>query len=227
METWEEKEVDAEGRTMDNWTDDDGDKWISCDPLTVGDYGGAGVVGEANARALEAEYPNSHTERGDYNHRQFWLPDTADTRKIVEGLERNYPVYDEDMLSHVEEEWEREAWEDWLRSDLLATLPDALQELVEDMDDITLWEWYQTAMEAANEYPVFEYSGACVRVERIAGQFYDQALTHFWDDVEAVLPPTMFDLANDWAPASDWLEDAGRADLATFLRWVNEPVAAE
>lgn len=68
-------------------------------------------------------------------------------------------------------EWEAEAWESWLKSDLLHSLPEALEELADSLPDDALWEAYREAMEETNTYPECEYSGVSVDVERIADAF--------------------------------------------------------
>jgi hypothetical protein len=69
-----------------------------------------------------------------------------------------------------------------LRSDLIRALPDeldedepegslTLREWADEQEDGVLWEAYRSAMEATNTYPVPEYEGVHVDVDRIAGLF--------------------------------------------------------
>lgn len=111
----------------------------------------------------------------------YLLEGTEETDEILEALE-NYPYLNDDTVTEVEMEWEKEAWEQYLRSDLTATLPDeheaeygglSMREWVEDMqtDNSIPWRAYQEAMGECNEYPVPECSGVYVNVDRIAKAF--------------------------------------------------------
>src|SRR5215211_9312434 len=103
----------------------DKDWYISCDALTVGDYGGYGTVGEANIRSLEREQTDNdypvHIEHGAYASKQLWLFDTPENREIIKRLEDDYPLVDEEEHSRVEMEWEMEAWDDYGLADLKNT----------------------------------------------------------------------------------------------------------
>src|SRR5215203_1640249 len=96
----------------------DGDWYVSCDALTVGDYGGYGTVGEANIRSLEKEQEDTLIRYGHYYSKQLWLADTPDNREIIRRLEDDYPLYDEEEHSRVEMEWEEEAWDNYGLADL-------------------------------------------------------------------------------------------------------------
>ncbi len=141
--------------------------YVSCDYFCVGDYGGAGSVGESNIRSLQDD-EGAFVEWGGHGSKTLWLPDTPENRSLIERLERNYPVIDEGLMSEVESEWETEAWESWLRNDLLhevgKTHP-ALSEWASTLDD--LFEIYRRAMDDTNTYPTVEYSGVHVDVDRI------------------------------------------------------------
>lgn len=152
---------------VETWTDEDGIAWVSCGSLTVGDYGGAGSVGEANIRCLK-EREDCRIKFGAYYSRQAWLLDTEENRELVEGLVRDYPLIDEEEMSRVEMEWEEEAWTIWLQDDLNATLPDELGEVIGDeIDSGEQWDLYRRAMDMTNTYPAPEYSNVHVDVDRI------------------------------------------------------------
>jgi len=78
-------------------------------------------------------------------------------------------------------EWEQEAWECWLRDDLLRTLDDELRERAEHMDESVLRDAYATAMESTNTYPTAEYNGLHIDVDRIASAFADAVRRHRCD----------------------------------------------
>ena len=117
-----------------------------------------------------------------YGGQQAWVrEDVEDLAECIACLE-GYPLLDDEEHSAVETEWEEEAWESWLRDDLLRTLDDETREVVEDAlssDDIALGvaaedalhNAYIAAMQSENEYPVSEHSGVYVDVSRIADAF--------------------------------------------------------
>lgn len=45
--------------------------------------------------------------------------------KLIEATKKleNYPCYDDMLVSELKMEWENEAWNNWLKSDLIETLP--------------------------------------------------------------------------------------------------------
>lgn len=208
--------------TIERMTDDDGQEWVSCDALCVGDYGGAGSVGEANIRALERDYPDAWVRHGDYYSRQLWLPLSEETEAIVQGLDKDYPLYDEEEQSRVEDEWEQEAWPSWLRSDLLRTLPNALRDWADELPDSDLFDAYRAAMECENEYPIPEYNGVAVRIDRIKGAFLERLTA----DALAEAVETCPELAD--APRgilADCLADKGHDALAEAIREMAEGAA--
>jgi hypothetical protein len=117
---------------------------------------------------------------GDYGSRQVWVrKDVAEQddygsryRSLLDALD-NYPLLDEEEDSHVEMEWEMEAWSDWLKGDLLRTIQDdeALDEYASMLTDSELFECYRHAMEETNTYSTPEYSGVHVDLDRIAPAF--------------------------------------------------------
>ena len=102
-----------------------------------------------------------------YNGRQVWVQKGIwELTELVDGLE-DYPLIDDDMHSSVEMEREDEAWESWVRADL-----ERLTGLdLDDYKDADVWSAYREAMEATNTYPVDEYDGVYIDVERIADEF--------------------------------------------------------
>lgn len=161
---------------MERYTNEDGTEFISCSWLSVGDYGGTGSAGEANIRALVRDKDKTAedymTITGPYHSKQLWLLDTEENREIIKKLEEQYPLYDEEMYSLVETEWEEESWKGYVRNDLLRGLPDELGEVItDDLDDDALWSIYRNAMDKANTYPAMEYSGCSIDVKRIQETF--------------------------------------------------------
>lgn len=159
--------------------------FISCDALVVGDYGGFGVYGEANIRALENE-EGAQIEHGSHGYKQLWLPDTEDNQRIITNLEDRYPLVDESILSELEIEWEQEAWDSYGRHDLrraIQAVPfvsadgvtsEHVADWFDDLPDDEARNVYASAMERA-DYPeiIYEYSGACLPLKEIAADAID------------------------------------------------------
>jgi hypothetical protein len=114
---------------------------------------------------------------GAYSSTQVWLRDTPETRELLASLE-DYPAIADDAISEVEIEWESEAWDRWLRSDLIRALrkfpawdlelnETTIGDLADDIGSSDFFELYREAMEATNTYPEPEYSGVYVDVKRI------------------------------------------------------------
>ena len=112
---------------------------------------------------------------GDYSSETVYLrSDLPETEDLMKSLE-DYPVLDEQAMSEVEMEWEQEAWDNWLKSDLVHTLPDDIRDTIDGLDDAQaddiLSAAYSEAMEQTNSYPVAEYSGIYVDIDRIKEAF--------------------------------------------------------
>lgn len=110
---------------------------------------------------------------GGYSGQQAWLLDTPEARETIAAM-ANYPCIDDEEVSAVEIEWESDAWECWLRSDLLRELgkvDEDVRDLACDWDDSELFECYRTAMESTNTYPTPEYNGIHIDVDRIKDAF--------------------------------------------------------
>lgn len=97
----------------------------------------------------------------------------------------NYPCYDDMLVSELEMEWENEAWNNWLKSDLIETLPKKLFKLVsstvkdEQKEDNIYWQAYRQAMEDNNEYPIPQSDHVYINVERISSAFCEAIKKHF------------------------------------------------
>ena len=119
----------------------------------------------------------------DYSGCQAFILDTPDNREIIAALD-DYPAINDETISEVEMTWESEAWDSWLRADLLCTLPDdygtdenpdqsSLRDRANEIGDSDLFELYRQAMNETNTYPTPEYSGVHVDVDRIKDAFRD------------------------------------------------------
>lgn len=128
--------------------------------------------------------PDLLIAEGGWGSVQAWLRADAEGADEIMAAMADYPVLDDQMLSEVEMEWEKEAWDAWLKSELLKTLrydyfdeadedeDKSLEERAEEqMTDAKLFEAYRAAMDECNVYPTPELDGVHVPVERIAGAF--------------------------------------------------------
>ena len=219
---------------MDTYTcPDTGDQYISCDLLTVGDYGGAGSVGEANIRTCEEQYPDCWVRYGTYGFRQAWLLDTEDNRDLIRDLERDYHVLDDCILSRVENEWEHEAFDNHVKKDLLDCLPDHLRDLADTWGDEDLYRLYHDAQAETQIFPSWEYSGCYIPVNKLADSFVDQCHQDAWKQLKAIdregirlLPRNPEDLEPDTLlVAADWFMEHGHDTLAAYLRGQAESFA--
>jgi len=127
-------------------------------------------LGADTLEEIRAERPWMISAGGSYGGEQVWIrkPLAIRCRDWLESVQE-YSALSDDEVSRVEMEWEEEAWESWIRSDLIRTLPDdGSQEEAEMMPWETLFEAYRQAMEETNTYAEPEYSGVAVDVDRIA-----------------------------------------------------------
>lgn len=207
---------------------DDGVRWVTCDALSHGDYGGYGSHGVANVRDLpaHAEHPDwwpddadhTDTDRGGYGGVTAWCLDTHANRELLRGLVDDYPALDDVTVSAVESEWEDEALRDYGLTDIGRELGrhyggawrDAWDDLpsgwADDAPDgrtdatPTQLDVYALARELTNTYPTPEYSGVCLHVDRLA------------PEVARCLLPTMLATPEGRAELDDWLaRDVGDA----------------
>lgn len=149
---------------------DDGPQ-VSHSCCDVGDYYGSGSIGAANIAWLEEHYPDDCvTYCGSHGYRQVWLPDTEAFRELLSGLD-HYPLFDDESHSEIEAQWELEAWDGWLRSDLLRSLDELTRSMASAMEDGELFQCYLYATDSTNTYPVCEESGVHVDVKRIQDAF--------------------------------------------------------
>jgi hypothetical protein len=187
-------------------TSANGIDFISCDLLTFGDYGGAGSVGLANINYLRDKF-KPHIEEGGfkvededvadstelfiangvYHSQQAWLRDTEENRELLSSLKK-YPAFDDQYISDVESEWEEEAWESWVKRELLDFAEDEIVDDPETGEEITLGELlervgdkeeqdkilyyaYKDAMNETDTYPEPEYSDVSIDTAKIKDSF--------------------------------------------------------
>lgn len=184
--------------------------FITNSALSVGDYGGAGSVGQANIQTLHSiineeqlilehvtyrewdnaggYYGSDSTDKriteahavelyGGHGSKTIWVREDCEALAECVNALSDYPLIDEEEHSRVEMEWEQEAWDNYVREDLYATLREDsdAERRADTFDDDTLFACYRAAMDATNTYPEAEYEGVHIDIERISDA-YEQAL---------------------------------------------------
>lgn len=84
----------------------------------------------------------------------------------------DYASLDDEGVSAIETEWENEAWESWIESDLNRKCwPDEDLPGYDEMSMDDKFSAYRFAMEIENEYPIAELSGVHVDIDCIADAY--------------------------------------------------------
>lgn len=183
---------------MDETVMIDGIAFVSPSACAFGDYGGAGSVGLANIQTLVKEagdkavngYMSSYWQTDDsiveevragavlvhltggYGSETVYIRADSELGEETIAALADYPCLDDELSSEIEMQWETEAWESWIKSDLERECwPDETPAEIEALTDSDLFECYRAAMEAENEYPEAEYSSVYVHIERIAATY--------------------------------------------------------
>lgn len=130
-------------------------------------------LGDSVLDQIKQETPWAIHWTGDYGSERVWVRKPLDKVRGWTARCEDYPLLDEERSSEIEMEWEQEAWESWIKSDLIRGIKDEEKQdaAMRDYDDEQLYEAYRAAMEECNEYPEAEYSSVHVRVERIQKAF--------------------------------------------------------
>ncbi len=150
--------------------------WAEFPYTAHGDYVGYADLGVSNYRAIKELFSDNNDIAfisGDYGFQAVIYNTETKDEDILKLLKKlsDYPLIDEDMHSHVQMEWENEAWDSWARSDFKRELgklfPD-LEDVIDDISDDDIWTIFHEAQEEANEYWECETPGAWIDVDRIA-----------------------------------------------------------
>lgn len=148
---------------------------------------------------------------GDYSSETIYIRADSDlARETLESL-ADYCSLDDELVSEIEIEWEHEAWESWLLSDLERfAWPNDSEPAEEkqaaayaELSNDSKFEAYRHAMEVENCYPEAEHSAVYVDAERIAKTYRET--------IEALLAgATVQELARKrWPSAFYTRTDAG------------------
>lgn len=142
-------------------------------PVTVwGDYVGS-TVQRSNWRSLMRDYPDTFCDiYGGYFSHYLAIPKddvTEDLMDIFEKLEEFYPLYDEEDHSALEYELAEEAWDQWLKADVLRDL-DGFDVVVNDSEIETVQQLFYelTYMQ--------DYGPECEDATSAHFPFYDQVI---------------------------------------------------
>ena len=177
-----------------------GNEWITNSALTIGDYGGCGAVGVANIRYIleqaeeDVQYmsPQQWTRATEdrqysddpelaecdvviviyaYGGRSVWVrASNEELAELVYGLS-DYPLICDQTHNEVMSEREIEAWDNWIKYDLISKLDETEEEKAESMDDDQLFSLYRQAMDETNTYTTDEHAGIHVDIDRISDRF--------------------------------------------------------
>lgn len=195
---------------METYSDNHGTQWITGTVLAYGPYERGGSVACANITWLE-EYGTASVIHarlvyldngkvsfgrddgedlstydaiivgGAFGGKTAFINMAGDLREDADALS-DYPVFNEELVSQVELEWEEQAWPDTLRSLMDAAPTDALRDYFSDHADKfedMLFQAYRDAMESTNTYPVPEYDSVFIDTAKIADDFWGNLLNAF------------------------------------------------
>lgn len=137
-------------------------------PCTIwGDYVG-GAYERSNYRSLIRDMPDTFIEvTGGYNSQYLAIAadysgdDAEDLLRIMTGLREQYPLYDEEDYYALETELANEAWDAWLKMDLMSDL-DKLGVDTDKVDEDQLRDRFYTLVIEAGEYPYAETADSVV-----------------------------------------------------------------
>ena len=194
---------------METYSDNHGTQWITGTVLAYGPYERGGSVACANITWLEEHGTAAviHTRLaylgngkvsfgandddlstydaiivgGAFGGKTAFINMAGDLREDADALS-DYPVFNEELVSQVELEWEEQAWPDTLRSLMDAAPTDALRDYFSDHADKfedMMFQAYRDAMESTNTYPVPEYDSVFIDTAKIADDFWDNLLNAF------------------------------------------------
>lgn len=177
--------------------------WISSH-CQGGDYGG-GTHNISNARVLIDEFssPELREIGGGYGSFGVAVDPRYLSEDLLENLQslENYPVLNEDDLSHYEMELQSEAWESWAEREFRDALENRLSEIssedeaenaTEEISSETLYELFHQALETGNLYWSHECAtSAWIDCEEVAAEVSEENLKDLLpvgSAVQALLP---------------------------------------
>lgn len=171
--TWQyiQDPIDMAAVSYGDIREDPNGDFIEVPYCTYSDYSGS-TVERSNCRVFLEMFANEGNVwpiYGGYGTtgvlvRYSYYLENEEMRDVIDGLS-DYPVIDEDDWSELEIEIENECWDSWIKYDLSRAMEEAGLTVP---DDDKLYQIYRDAMEAANEYPIFEDPVSCyVHIDRL------------------------------------------------------------
>lgn len=100
-------------------------------------------------------------------------PDRLEDAEGIEAMLEQYPILDEDKLSGLESEEETACWNSWINSDLNRTLPEWLDNALDDVGTFHCPEEdaYDKAKQETGEYGYHESGGFYIDVDKLAASY--------------------------------------------------------
>lgn len=175
--------------------------WISSH-CQGGDYGG-GTHNVSNARVLINEFssPELREIGGGYGSLGVVIDPRYLSEDLLENLQslENYPVLDEDELSHYEMELQSEAWESWAEREFRDALESRLSEIssedeaeraAEEISSEALYGLFREALETGNLYWSHECAtSAWINCEEVSSEVSDESLRELLTVGSAIRTP--------------------------------------
>jgi len=147
------------------------DGLITCDYISYGDYDNSCAVERANVRYLKERDLIERKETGGYGYVKAWLLDTPENRELLEGL-FDYPCFDDELVSQVEDEIEEEYIKD--NDDITRLYTDEpLRSILQDNDMACIIpDIYYAAKEQANmQFEVQAGGNGWIDLKRLAKDY--------------------------------------------------------
>ena len=159
---------------IESLEDEDSEVLIFPQSCCGGDYGGNGLLSHSNADAIHRDYPlgtSVHTEAHSVKELCICAEDGANYAALVDILRglADYPVYDEEHNSEVEQEAAQESWEQYARADIAAKAGELLNLEDADLEDLADLCWQ--AGEIDRNHWQIEQCGASFDIDR-AGECF-------------------------------------------------------
>lgn len=179
----------------DKKTFDNGNTYLTHNLLSFGDYDNSCAVERANVKCLKKIYPeyekfwieiwdNKETWRGipinpeseiievygAYGSMQIWIrQDIEEKEEYIRCLE-DYPALDDEIVTEIEVEIEEECWNNWIREELIETLPEKMQK--KEWEEEELYNTYLEVKEKTGEYFIVESGGdGYINIDKIKSKF--------------------------------------------------------
>ena len=134
--------------------------YIIPERMSHGDYSPGRAVEKANQRSFLASHAESSSPNaivhlhGGHGTSAIAIKLSELTEPMLQDLIclENYPILDEQELSEVELEGQKESWDCWVKSDFIKELEATFNLEFGDLSDETVFELFETLRERSNTY---------------------------------------------------------------------------